>query len=359
MRLPMLSRDEADMPQVEEMVDLFLEGEYKYFDSAFTYLNSNSESILGKALVARHPRESFRIATKTPMHSPVPQSVLYERIDIQRARYGIDYFDYYLLHNVSGERVKRFEEAGAWEFLRDIKERGITKHIGFSCHDTAETLDRLLTEHPEVDFVQLQINFIDWLSESVQSKAVYDVATRHGVPVIVMEPIKGGSLMNIPDSAKEVLKAANPDMSLAEWGLRFAQSLDNVAIVLSGMSTIDQVRENVAVMQDDRKLTESEYAAIDEVRRILDSIPTVPCTDCRYCTEVCPMGINIPQFMSAYNGYQIYGKQGGLRSFRGATRNDAPMPSQCVECLSCENTCPQHIEITKYLKEVSAIYENN
>ena len=356
MRLPMISENNADFPQVEEMVDYFLEKGYTYFDSAFTYLGGNSESILGKVLVSRYPRESFLIATKTPMFTPVPQSELYKRVDIQLKRYGIEYFDYYLLHNIAGERERYFRENGAWEFINDIKDRGIAKHIGFSFHDNAEMLDRLLTEHPEVDFVQLQINYIDWLSEKVQSKACYEVAVKHGKPVVVMEPIKGGSLAQMPDSVRDVFNRVNPDMQPPEWALRFVTSLDNVAVVLSGMSTIGQMKENADNMSDNRKLTEKEYAAIDEVRDIISAIPTVPCTSCNYCGEVCPMGIRIYRMLQAYNEYQLYGYQGGRTTYYRNAVSSGVRPSECLECLACEGNCPQQIEITKYLKEVDAIY---
>ena len=357
MRLPMLNDNEADMPQIEQMVDYFLEKGFTYFDTAFTYLGGTSEEILGKALVARHPRETYTIATKTPMFKPIPQSELYKRLDVQLKRLGTDYIDYYLLHNIVAERVNVFKDNGAWEFLSDVKEKGYVKHIGFSFHDKADLLDELLTEHPEVDFVQLQINYADWLSDKIQSKANYEVAVKHGKPVIVMEPIKGGSLASMPEAVTDVFKKANPDMNSPEWALRYAESLDNVAVVLSGMSTIGQLKDNVGRMSDERKLTDEEYAAIDEVIAILNSIPTVPCTSCNYCGEVCPMGIMIPRMLQAYNECQLYGNQGGRNTFRFASARGAH-PNECIECRACESNCPQHIEITKYLKEVASIYEN-
>ena len=358
MRLPMLGPNKPDMKQIEEMVDYFLEKGYNYFDTAFTYHDGTSESILGKALIARHPRENYCIATKSPMFAPVPQSELYKRVDIQRERFGTDYLDYYLLHNIAGPRVDYFQDSGAWEFLDDIKEKGIAKHIGFSFHDTADVLDKLLTDHPQVDFVQLQINYIDWLSDTVQSKANYEVALKHNVPVIIMEPIKGGALAGLPDSVKEVFAKVNPDMSLAEWALRFAMGLDNAAVVLSGMSTIEQMKENADKFDDPRKLTDDEYKAIDEARRIIESIPTVPCTACNYCTEVCPVGINIPKMIKAYNGYKLYGKIGGQSTYFMNAIRDGVKPSECLHCHACEGNCPQRLEITTYLDEVAEIYKD-
>ena len=358
MRLPMFSPTEPDMKQIEKMVDYFLDRGYNYFDTAFTYLGGLSESILGKALIARYPRETYCIATKTPMFEPIPQSELYKRLDIQRERFGSDYIDYYLLHNIAGKRVDYFRDNGAWEFLNDIKERGIAKHIGFSFHDTADVLDKLLTDHPEVDFAQLQINYIDWFSDSIQSKANYDVAVKHNKPVIVMEPIKGGALANVSEDVKARFKETTPDMSCSEWALRFAASLDNVAVVLSGMSTIDQMQENADKMMNERKLSDEEYKAIDDVRKIIESIPTVPCTGCNYCMEVCPVGIRIPKMISAYNGYKMYGKIGGQSTYMMNAIREGVKPSECLQCHACEGNCPQRLDITKYLSEVAEIYKD-
>lgn len=356
MRLPMISREEPDMAQIEKMVDAFMANGGRYFDSAFTYLHGLSESILGKALVARYPRDSFLIATKTPMFEPVPQEELYRRVDIQLERYGIDYFDYYLLHNVTGERVNFFTDNGAWEFLKDIKEKGIAKHIGFSTHDGPETIDRLLTEHPEIDFIQLQINFADWESENVHARENYEVAKKHGVPVVVMEPIKGGSLVNLNDKVKERLKETNPDMAIPEWALRFAASLDNVAVVLSGMSTEEQVLDNCEKFKDTRKLTDDEQKALEDAREIIKNTPTVPCTTCRYCMEVCPIGMKIPELLSAYNETLKFGAFGGHLKYVQNTGGNNPKTSDCLKCGACEGTCPQNIKITEYLDKLTDIY---
>lgn len=356
MRLPMFSETEPDMKQITEMVDCFMERGYNYFDSAFTYLGGHSEEYLGKALVSRYPREDFLLATKSPMFEPTPQSELYKRIDVQRGRYGTDYFDYYLLHNIAGVREKYFRENGAWEFLSDVKEKGIVKHIGFSFHDGPEMLDRLLTEHPEVDFVQLQINYMDWFNETVRSKDNYEVAVKHGKPVIVMEPIKGGSLMGMPKEISDIFKKANPDMSFAQWALRYVISLENVAVVLSGMSTIEQMRENTEFMKDERVLTDDEQKVIDQVREAMGKVPIVGCTACRYCTEVCPVGIKIPELIAGYNDYIRYGEAGGRSAYMMNAVRSGVAPSECLECHACEGNCPQQIEITKYLKEMTRLY---
>lgn len=356
MRLPMISGDEVDIEQTKEMVDYFFKKGYTYCDTAFTYLNGNSEKAIGEAVVARYPRESFTIATKTPMFKPITKEEMYERLHTQLARFGTDYIDYYLLHNIGAQRVQYFEESGAWDFIKEIKEKGYVKHIGFSFHDSAEVLDDILTRHPEAEFVQLQINYVDWLSDNVQSKKNYEVCCKHGKPVVVMEPIKGGALVSLPDEAVEVLKAANPNMSLAEWALRYVESLDNVAVVLSGMSTIDQMKENADNMVDQRPLTDAEMAAIDKVREILNKIPTVPCTKCGYCMEVCPVGIQIPSMLSSYNGYQLFGYGGGINDYRNHAIKNGVRPSACVECHSCEGNCPQQIKITDYLKKVTEYY---
>lgn len=356
MRLPMFASDKPDMEQIQKMVDYFMEKGFTYFDSAFTYLDGQSETILGKTLVSKYPRDSFCIATKTPMFSPVPQSELYRRVEVQLGRYGTDHFDYYLLHNIAGQRLQYFTENGGWEFINDIKAKGITKHIGFSFHDKADVLDKILTDHPEVDFVQLQINYIDWFSDNVQSMLNYEVAKKHGKPVVVMEPIKGGALAGLPQAVIDRFKETNPNMSLAEWALRFVLSLDNVAVVLSGMSTMEQVVENVDKLSDDHGLNEEEMKAIDDVRKIMETIPTVPCTACNYCTEVCPVGIRIPQMISAYNSSLLYGPLGGRSTYMMNAVRDGVKPAECLKCQACEGNCPQNIEITKYLDEIVGMY---
>ena len=359
MRLPVLDPGDVttiDMPQFEKMVDTFLERGFTYFDTAYVYHSVTSEKAVREALVKRHPRDSFTLATKLPLIKLGEAADMDKYFAEQLENCGVEFFDYFLLHNINSGTWPTVQKLDAFNWLRKQKADGKVVNMGFSFHDSAEVLDDILTKHPEAEFVQLQINYVDWLSDNVQSKKNYEVCCKHGKPVVVMEPIKGGALVSLPDEAVEVLKAANPNMSLAEWALRYVESLDNVAVVLSGMSTIDQMKENADNMVDQRPLTDAEMAAIDKVREILNKIPTVPCTKCGYCMEVCPVGIHIPSMLSSYNGYQLFGYGGGINDYRNHAIKNGVRPSACVECHSCEGNCPQQIKITDYLKKVTEYY---
>jgi predicted aldo/keto reductase-like oxidoreductase len=332
-------------------------GGFSYFDSSWIYMGGQSEEALKAAVVDRYRRDSFQIATKCPVFVVKSEAEAKGMIWTSLKRLGVDYVDFYLLHNLGGTRTKFFDDFGMWDYVKELKEKGVVKHIGFSMHDTAETLDRLLTEHPEMEFVQFQMNYDDWESPTVQSRKCLETAIRHQKPVVVMEPLKGGLLTNPPEGVKAVFAEANPGVSLANWGLRFAASQPNLITVLSGMSTLAQARDNVSFMKDFRPLSGEELKVIDKAREALSRIESIPCTGCQYCVEGCPQGIPIPNVFGAYNRMLVYGDQVsafGQYSIEVLKKGRA---EDCQACEACEQVCPQHIGIVDNLKKVARDFD--
>lgn len=357
MRLPMTG-GEVDIEQVKRMVDLFIQKGYTYFDTAYGYIEGKSELAVRGALVERYPRERFQLATKLPAWAgPQTAREAEDMLWTSLERTGAGYFDFYLLHNLSRSRIKAFDKFGIWDFLERQKAEGRIKHLGFSMHDKADFLDEVLTAHPEMEFVQLQINYADWEDGIVQSGKCYEVARKHGKPVIVMEPIKGGALARLPEEAARILKKANPEASQASWALRYAASLEGIITVLSGMSTYEQMEDNLACMQGFMPLSDEERREIDKVRRVLESIPQVPCTDCKYCVEGCPQAINIPAIFSAMNDYQIYNDINRAKFTYSFETKGGGIGSDCIACGVCEGVCPQSIAIIGELQKAVATIE--
>lgn len=364
MRLPVTNPSDAtsiDMEQLKKMVDLFIEKGFTYFDTAWMYCSFSSESAAKEALVKRHPRDSYTLATK--LHASFFNS-LSDRDKVfnsQLEKTGAGYFDYYLIHGIESGNYSKYEEFDCFNWLLDKKSNGLVKHAGFSFHDNAEMLDEILTKHPEMEFVQLQINYLDWESEWIQSRKCYEVCVKHNKPVIVMEPVKGGSLANVPAKAGALLKAAEPEMSISSWAIRFAASLPNVMVVLSGMSNLEQITDNISYMEDFKPLSESEIAMCHEVADIINSQTAVPCTGCSYCADGCPKHIAIPQYFSLYNEItrEDMKKKGWTASFNSyeALTREFGKASECIACGQCENMCPQHLTIIDYLKNVASSFE--
>lgn len=364
MRLPTLDptdQKSIDMPQMCQMVDTFLDRGYTYFDTAWMYHDHQSEIAVREALVKRHPRDAFTLTTKLPV-SMCKEKDDQERIfEEQRKKCGVEFFDYYLLHNLNSGNIDTAEKFDSFGFQRRLKAEGKIRHMGFSFHDKADVLDKILTDHPEEEFVQLQINYLDWESERVQSRLCYETAVRHGKKVIIMEPVKGGALAQLPAEGEKLLKAADPDASVASWAVRFAASLPEVHVVLSGMSSIEQLEDNTGFMSDFKPLTDDERAMLFKCADIINNYTAVPCTACRYCTEGCPMGIEIPDLFALYNAHM---KAKMLRTWHdpseeqyGEFTQTHAKASDCLQCRQCEGACPQHLEIVKTLQDVVAAFE--
>ncbi|MDR2721949.1 MAG: aldo/keto reductase [Coriobacteriaceae bacterium] len=361
MRLPKTDRNNdtsIDIEQVKDMVDIFMDAGFTYFDTAFGYHGGFSEVAAKEAIVARYPRESFQLATKMPASSARSAEAAHAMFYTSLERSGAGYFDYYLMHNMGGTRTALFEKYGIWDFVSEQKEKGLIKHFGFSFHDKAEPLEALLKAHPEAEFVQLQINYADWESPVVEARKCYEVARAFNKPIIIMEPVRGGSLATLPTSVADVFKAADSAASLPSWALRFAASKEGIITTLSGMSTPEQVHENVALMRDFKPLTAEEHQVITKAQEALEALPNIACTACKYCLEECIEGIQIPSILSTLNTYLKYENlEGARRGYGFATMR--VKASACTECGACERVCPQQIAIIDELKRSVELLENS
>ena len=357
MRLPKKD-NEIDIEQFKTMVDLFMEAGFTYFDTAFVY--SGSEEAMKAALIDRYPRESFTVATKmAAWFGCKTREDAINQFETSLKRTGAGYFDYYLLHNLGVVRTKYFEDFDMWNYILEQKAQGKIKHIGFSFHSSAEELEEILIAHPEAEFVQLQINYADWLSTDIQSKRVYEVARKYNKPVVIMEPVKGGLLADPPEGVAKILKEADPNASFASWAIRFAASQEGVLTVLSGMSNIEQMQDNLSYMKNFKKLDATEQEVIARAQAEIAKYPLIPCTDCKYCAKVCPMNIGIPATFSAMNMLILYNdlnRAQGREKFH-VVGMGKELAEKCIKCGQCEGVCPQHIEIRKHLEEaVTALH---
>ncbi|MCM1467062.1 MAG: aldo/keto reductase, partial [Alistipes sp.] len=315
------------------------------------YHEQTSEPALKKALADRHDRNEYIFADKMPtiLVKSAEEYPMYFNSQLERT--GVGYFDYYLMHNMGKDRYEKTQRFGGFEFAVKMKEEGKIKNFGFSFHDDAQTLERILTEHPEVDFVQLQINYLDWNNKIIQSGKCYETAKKFNKPVVVMEPVKGGTLANLPKKAEELLRAYNPKATPASYALRFAAGLDNVMMVLSGMNNLEQVRENTKLMADPKPLSNEEKKLLGEVTEIINRSMAVPCTACGYCMEVCPKNIAIPGLFGVYNNYKINGNFSNM--YYNRVVYNKGRASDCIGCRQCEKNCPQHIAIPDELKNIT------
>jgi len=357
MRLPQVSPDDYNTVDVEafkKMADAFMAAGFTYYDTAYGYHGGNSETAFREAVAKRYPREAFTITDKMPVYDKPTKEGLYDIFNEQLERCGVTYFDYYWLHCLDSAIITHTEEVDGFGFIQKMKEEGKVKHTGFSFHDTADCLDEILTRHPEVEFVQLQINYLDWEDADVQSRLCYEVAVKHGKKVIVMEPVRGGDLARLPQPAEEMLKAYNPAPSNASWALRFAASLPDVVMVLSGMTEMCHVTDNVAVMGDLQPLTEAEKDLLARVADLLHAGDRIACTACRYCTAGCPAKIAIPDYFALYNEAVLLPrrKRGEWQARYRALGESGGAVADCRSCGACVARCPQHIDIPRRLIDV-------
>lgn len=359
MRLPVLEGDNTkiDDETFIKMIDSYLEQGFTYFDTAYPYHGGKSEEAIKRCLVERYPREKFYLADKMPVWEVKEAADIEKIFQTQLKRCGVDYFDFYLLHAMNHDRIKEIEELGGIAYLLKMKEEGHIKHLGFSFHDTAEALEDILKNHPELEFVQLQLNYYDWESENVQSRKCYETAVKYGKPVIVMEPVKGGMLANMIGEPERILKELDEKASIASFAIRYVASLENVFMVLSGMSNVEQLQDNTSYMKEFQPLSEKEHKAIEKVVEELQKVPTIACTKCRYCVEGCPMKIQIPNVFWAKNFANRFGVNEQTRKGYQDAIRDHGKASDCIKCGKCEGQCPQHLEIRKLLEEVVETFE--
>ena len=361
MRLPCIDGDisKVDHERVNGLVDRFMADGFNYFDTAACYHNEKSEETFRKCVAERYPRESYFITTKLSLFMLKEASEIPNFFETQLKTLGVDCVDLYLLHSMRRESFKQAEDWGAIDFMLQKKAEGRIKHIGFSFHDTADVLDDILSHHPEMEFVQLQINYLDWEDEKVQSRKCYEVAVKHGKNVLIMEPVKGGALANIPTGAVDLLASLDPKMSVASWAIRFSASLPNVFCVLSGMSDEAQVNDNLSYMKQLVPLNETEHNTALEAAEIIRRTIAVPCTNCQYCVEGCPMKINIPKLFGIYNEYKRFEssrKDRYVGSYKSAVK-DSGEASDCIGCANCEDRCPQKITIRHFLAQIAKEFE--
>ena len=353
MRLP--QKDGAiDVEQTKEMVDAFLAAGFTYFDTAWSY--AGSEDAIRQALVERYPRDRFQLATKNAAWRQCKtKEEAWAQFDVSLKRTGAGYFDFYLLHNLGAHRTDAFDRFGLWDFVKEKKAQGLIRHIGFSFHSTPEELEAILQSHPEMEFVQLQINYADWENPAIQSRACYETARKYGKPVIIMEPVKGGLLANPPETVRKIFREAEPDMSEASWGIRFAASLDGVITVLSGMSSREQMEDNLSYMKNFSGLTETEAEILKKAQAELARLPLIPCTACGYCAAACPQSVGISGTFAAMNMLLLYRDQKAAQfEEKWLVKEHGRQPaSHCVQCGACEEVCPQHISIQKELAQAA------
>lgn len=354
MRLPMIGED-VDIEQTKEMVDLFLKEGFDYFDTAHGYIQGKSEKALKECLTFRYPRDRYFLANKLTAPYFATEKDVRPFFDSQLELCGVKYFDFYLMHAQNRKNFEHFKACRAYETAFDLKREGKIRHVGLSFHDTAQTLENILNTYPEVEFVQLQFNYLDYNDVAVQSKLCYETCVRHGKPVIVMEPIKGGSLINLPSLALDEIKEVG--VSPANLALRFAASPENVFMVLSGMSTLGQMKENVSFMKDFEPLTEREREATEKVAAIIKSKNLIPCTACRYCVEGCPKNISIPDLFSLLNSKRHFNNWNADFYYNTVHTLNKGKASDCIKCGKCENICPQGLKIRELLVEVAGEFE--
>lgn len=357
MRLPKDKQSQIKLDEVQRMVDSYMERGFNYFDTAYVY--EGSEEAIRQTLVEKYPRDVYTLADKLPAWKLTCQEDVERIFQESLNRTGVDYFDFYLLHSVEKSHYPTYEKYQCFDFIQEMKKQGKIKYMGFSFHDDADFLDKVLTEHPEIDFVQLQLNYLDWKNGVIQSRRNYEVARKHHKPIIVMEPVKGGTLASFSDDIERIYKDYAPQKSIASWALRYVASLEGVMTILSGMSNAQQMNDNLDTMTHFEKINNEEAKLIKQVTDQVLSYPTIPCTKCRYCTPGCPMHIQIPDLFTAYNSAKMYGENRRYDTYyKDHSTGDYQPAKACIACGQCESVCPQHLEIISLLKEVSEVFDS-
>ena len=356
MRLPMKNGD-VDYDEFNKMIDYYIDQGFNYFDTAHGYLGGKSEIAIRECLSKRYPRESFILTNKLTKPYFNTQEEIKVFFEQQLEWCGVEYFDYYLMHAQDRNTYPHFQKTNAYEECLKLKKEGKIKHLGISFHDSSQMLEQILTEHPEVEIVQIQFNYADYESSSVQSRKVYEVCRKFNKPILVMEPVKGGGLVNLPEDGKKLIDDLNKDLSYASYAIRFAASFDGMYKVLSGMSSFEQLKDNVDYMKDFKPLNDNEMKAVLEIGEILRNIGGIPCTACRYCIEGCPMKILIPDLFSCLNSKKQFKDWNAGYYYNVYTTNGHGKASDCIKCGKCEKICPQHLEIRELLTKVSEAFE--
>ena len=359
MRLPMLENGEVDTDQVSKMCDYFIDHGFNYFDTAHGYLQGKSEKAVKTCLTSRHDRSEYVLTDKLTGSYFEKQEDIRPLLESQLEITGAGYFDFYLMHAQNAKIFEKYKACKAYETAFEMKKEGLVKHVGISFHDHADVLDKILTEYPEIEIVQIQFNYLDYNDISVQSKLVYEVCEKHDKPVLVMEPVKGGNLIKLPQDAQAVLDELHQEASNASYAIRFAASFKNIRVVLSGMSSFDQMKDNVSFMKDFKPFTDKEYEAVEKVAEIFHSHNMIPCTGCHYCVEEnhCPKKIMIPEMFSSYNTKKTFGDWNADFYYGVISGEGHSKASECIKCGMCEKVCPQHLQIRDLLTTVAETFE--
>lgn len=356
-RLPHLENGSIDMEKLTALVDHYMASGYHNFETAYIYEKGKSELAFKAAVSSRYPRESFWLTDKFPLQLHKGPDKWDEIFQTSLERTGLEYIDLYYLHAMDRSLMEEYEPKGIWEFMKKLKEEGRVRYIGFSSHDKADLIDEILTRHPEIDYVQIQLNWRDWENEDVQARKCYEVIRKHGKKLTVMEPLRGGNLGSVNPELCKVLTDERPGQSIASWGLRFAGSWDGVQVVHSGMNDMFQLEDNLKTFRNWEPMNGREKKLLADLVTELEKVPAVPCTACGYCVDGCPVRINIPRIIKLYNEYLVYRDLPRARRaypFECEALKGRGLPSECIECGQCERICTQHVDVIRVLKDIHA-----